>query len=45
MTNEIVKLSPENVLSWFDDSENFKYLPQDIQDNIISFLLSSQLQQ
>jgi|GEM_PF-1973192 len=37
MTNEQLGLPTDEVLSWFDDSENFKYLPQDIQDKIINF--------
>lgn len=37
MTNERVKLTPEDVLSLFDDSENFTYLTHDIQNKIVRF--------
>lgn len=37
MTDTKEKLTSEDVISWFGDSENFKHLPTDILDKVVRF--------
>ncbi len=39
MDNTEEKLTSEEVIAWFDDSENFKHLPIDIQEKIVRFFV------
>lgn len=39
MDNTKEKPTSEEVISWFDDSENFKHLPIDIQESIVRFFV------